>query len=283
MISRRTFISNTLLGTSAIALTSWQAIAKAGNNKLKNFGFISNMLKNELETGDWRELLKKTVAMGYREFEGGFLGDSPEEFKAFCKKIGLKHIAGGIAMTDDMDKAKAKLDELASLGVQYAINYWPWFKGAPFSLEDCKKSAPILNMIGEQAKQRGLVYCWHNHDHEFKPLENGQLPYDYFMENTDKNLVKVELDVFWVAKGNADPVSVLKQYPGMVKILHVKDMTGEPERTFECPGSGIIDFKAIFTEAKRQGIQHYFVERDQVVDGIECLRTSAEYLKNLRF
>jgi sugar phosphate isomerase/epimerase len=283
MITRRKFFKASLLGVAAAGILPIESFSQSGKNKLKNIGFISNMLKNELVDGDWRELLKKTVDMGYTEFEGGILGDSPDAFKAYCKQIGLKHIAGGIGMTDDMDKAKAKLDELSALGVKYAVNYWPWFGGAPFKLEDCKKSAPILNQIGELAKERGLVYCWHNHDNEFIAMENGQFPFDYLMENTDKNLVKVELDIFWVAKGNADPVAVMKQYPGMVKILHVKDMTGDAERTFECPGSGIIDFPAVFAEAKKQGIRHYFVERDQVVDGLGCLASSAQYLKALRF
>jgi len=52
---------------------------------------------------------------------------------------------------------------------------------------------------------------------------------------------------------------------------------------FTCPGSGIIDFPSLFSEAADQGINHYFVERDNVVNGLECLRTSAEYLKNITF
>jgi sugar phosphate isomerase/epimerase len=52
---------------------------------------------------------------------------------------------------------------------------------------------------------------------------------------------------------------------------------------FECPGSGIIDFPAIFREAYNQDIKHYMVERDNAEDGMACLRSSAEYLKNVVF
>lgn len=38
---------------------------------------------------------------------------------------------------------------------------------------------------------------------------------------------------------------------------------------------------AILDEADRQGITHFMVERDNVQDGIECLRISADYLKRL--
>jgi sugar phosphate isomerase/epimerase len=55
------------------------------------------------------------------------------------------------------------------------------------------------------------------------------------------------------------------------------------EGDFECPGSGIIDFPAIFREARLQGIAHFMVERDNVPDGMACLRSSGEYLRALRF
>jgi sugar phosphate isomerase/epimerase len=103
------------------------------------------------------------------------------------------------------------------------------------------------------------------------------------MKNTDPKTVKTELDLYWVLKGGGDPVECLKKYPGRYKILHVKDMDNTPEKSFACPGSGIIDFRPIFREAWGQGVRHYIVERDNELNGIECLRGSAEYLKNLKF
>jgi len=91
------------------------------------------------------------------------------------------------------------------------------------------------------------------------------------------------MDIYWVAKGGGDPLKVLQQYAGRIPVLHVKDMAPGPEKDFICPGRGIIDFPAIFREADKQGIEHYFVERDNEPDGMECLRTSGEYLKKLRF
>jgi sugar phosphate isomerase/epimerase len=138
----------------------------------------------------------------------------------------------------------------------------------------------MLNKIGEVCKKHGLTLCWHNHNKEFIAMEEG-LPFDYLMNNTDKNLVKCELDIYWVKKGAADPVQILRKYKDRYRILHVKDMAPGPEMDFACPGSGIIDFPSVFSEALGQGIEHYFVERDNVVDGLACLKTSAMYLKNI--
>jgi len=103
------------------------------------------------------------------------------------------------------------------------------------------------------------------------------------MKNTDPKTVKTELDIYWVQKGGGDTLKCLKKYPGRYDILHVKDMDATSEKSFACPGSGVIDFRPIFREAWDQGVRHYIVEKDGEKNGIECLKSSAEYLKNVRF
>ncbi|MGC9342782.1 MAG: sugar phosphate isomerase/epimerase family protein, partial [Bacteroidales bacterium] len=231
----------------------------------------------------WKEVLRKTTEMGYTEIEtGSYLGESAESYLSFLKEIGLKAIAGGTRLFEDKDELNRSLDKLNALELKYVVIYWPWLVGAPFSLEDCKRSSELLNSIGEVCNSRGLQLCWHNHDNEFKEMEEG-MPFDYLMENTDKELVKCELDVYWVKKGGADPVEVLKEYSGRYPILHIKDMAPGSEQDFACVGDGIVNFPDIFAEAFDQGIEHFFVERDKVVDGMACLSSAAEYLKSLRF
>jgi sugar phosphate isomerase/epimerase len=91
------------------------------------------------------------------------------------------------------------------------------------------------------------------------------------------------MDIYWVKKGGGDPLEMLKKYSGRIKMLHVKDMAEGPEQDFICPGSGIIDFAPIFKEAKKQGVKHYIVERDKEPNGIWCLESSGEFLRNLKF
>lgn len=253
-----------------------------GKSKLENFGFISGIIGKELE-GDWKAVLKQAAGYGFTEIETGkYLGNSAAEYLNFLSQIGMKAIAGGISFNTKMEELNPKLDNLLELKMGYAVVYWPWLTGGPFKLDDCKRSAEILNTLGEACKKKGLTLCWHNHDKEFIPMEEG-MPFDYLMQHTDPGLVKCEMDIYWVKKGGADPLKVLKKYSGRIPILHVKDMAPGDAMDFECAGSGIIDFPAIFREAKAQGIKHYFVERDKVVDGLACLQSSGNYLKNLRF
>lgn len=282
MLNRRDFIKTTIASATATMLLPQQVLGINENKKLQNIGYISGMLKNHVNKRNWKRVLKKTVKYGYTEYEGGIQGESATEFKNYCEEIGLRYIAGGIKFTEEMDRIKERLDEIKSLGMSYAVCYWPWFSGGPFKLEDCKKSAPLLNKIGELANQRDLNFCWHNHDKEFKEMEKGT-PFEYLMKNTDENQVYLEMDIYWVKKGGANPLEILKKYEGRTKIFHVKDMADDDAQSIRCPGKGIINFVPIFAEGYRQGIEHYFVERDKVVDGLDCLKSSADFLKNTDF
>jgi sugar phosphate isomerase/epimerase len=274
MITRRQFITGTAAAVT-VALITPESLAFKGKKKVKNFGFISGIIGKELE-GDWKAVLKQAASYGFTEIEtGNFMGESADKFLGYLKEIGLSLPAGGFEFKASEDELKKSMSLLKSLKVKYAIVYWPWYTGGPFTLEECKKSAERLNYLGKVCKDNGLVLCWHNHNREFHAMETG-IPFDYLMENTDKNLVSCELDLYWVKKGGADPLAVMKKYPGRFPVLHVKDMAPGDAMDFECPGSGIIDFAALFSEAEKQGIKHYMVERDNVPNVLACLKSSGE-------
>ncbi len=281
MITRRKFIT----GSAAAIITATVLPATYSVNpvrKLKNFGFISGIIGNELK-GDWKAVLRQVATFGYTEIEtGNYLGDSAESYLSFLKETGLTPVAGGINFNASDEDLLKNLDLLRKLQIEIAVVYWPWYTGGPFKLEECIKSAERLNYLGKFCHDNGFRFCWHNHDKEFIPMEKG-LPFDFLMENTDRSSVSCELDLYWVKKGGGDPLTVMQKYPGRYIILHVKDMAPGEKADFECPGSGIIDFRPLFVEAEKQGIKHYMVERDNVPDGIACLRSASVYLRNLRF
>lgn len=286
MLTRRSFFTRSAIAAAtamaAPSVLAYLSSSCSNGHRLKNIGFISGIIDKELK-GDWKAVLKKTVEFGYSEIETGeYLGDSATSFLAFCKEIGLTPIAGGVGFNAADDETLRRFDALNELGVKYAVTYWPWLTGGPFTLADCKQSADILNHMGALCKQKGLVLCWHNHDKEFISFGEG-IPFDYLMNHTDPGLVTCEMDIYWVKKGGGDPLAMIKKYPGRIPILHVKDMAPGSAQDFECPGSGILDFPSIFREAQSQGIAHYMVERDNVPDGMACLQSAGEYIRNLRF
>lgn len=270
-----------IAGLMAIAFIYSSCQSKNQETEPTRFGYISGIVKNEYKE-NWKTTLAKTVEYGFTEIEAVFAPDSTvsvEEVLAYCNEIGLNPIAGGINLTEDITEAHEQFKKLKQMNLKYAVAWWPWHVSAPFKMEDCEKSARMMNFMGKIARDEyDMQLCWHNHDHEFKPMEDGTLPFDYLMQNTDPDLVKCEMDVYWVAKGGADPLEMLQKYPGRYGIIHLKDMN-PTDSSITCVGNGNIDFPAILKESKRQGIKHFFVEYDKVVNGLDCLKTAGEYLK----
>ena len=60
----------------------------------------------------------------------------------------------------------------------------------------------------KSCKKAGIQLCYHNHDFEFIK-DNDQIPYDILLNNTDKDLVKFEVDLYWITKAGQDPVAIV--------------------------------------------------------------------------
>lgn len=152
-----------------------------------------------------------------------------------------------------------------------------------------KRLADTLNKSGEKANANGLHLCYHNHAFEFKPLD-GKTGLEMLMSETQKDLVSLELDIFWASVAGHNPVDVLKTYSGRVRLLHLKDKSraftqtqfneNVPKDTFKEDGSGSVDIPAALAAANTAGVEHYFVEQDQTPgDPIASLQKSFNYLK----
>ena len=105
---------------------------------------------------------------------------------------------------------------------------------------------------------------------------------DIALQETDKNLVDFELDLYWVVRAAKDPVKYFQKYPGRFKAWHVKDMDKTNRDLNTEVGSGSIDYKRIFSYAKLSGVQHYFMEQENFVNNIDpftSITKSCKYIK----
>ena len=126
-----------------------------------------------------------------------------------------------------------------------------------------KRAAETFNRAGEATKKAGMQFAYHNHWFEYIPV-NGELPYDTLLEESDPDLVKMELDLCWITLGGQDPVKYFDRYPGRFPLVHVKDLTSVPPITAADKqnfgdsmkemtevGSGVIDWKRIFAQSEK--------------------------------
>jgi len=95
------------------------------------------------------------------------------------------------------------------------------------------------------------------------------------MAELDKDLVTMEMDMFWVIKAGRDPVEIIKKYPGRFQLFHMKDMYTNEEpffttvdvKDFAPVGEGVIDFKRILEVKDIAGMKYMIVEQDLSRDG----------------
>ena len=295
MLNRREFLRSSgmlAVGTLAVPQLSWASLKKMRPLGVQLFTFFREIDKDVTGT------LKKVADLGYKELEsafsmkGGYYGMKPKEFLQTAKDLGLAwkahHVLGtpfipppdmkrpeGLSkMRTLKDNAQELVDEIAEGGIKFLVCASIDVKTG----DAVKSSVEILNRAGEACKKSGITLCYHNHDAEFKTVD-GLVPYDVFLSDLSKD-VKMELDLAWVAKAGVDPVELFKKHPGRFPLWHVKDFDKD-YKTLMPVGSGVIDFKRIFDNAKLAGLQHPFVEHDSPPDAIESLRSSMEYLKKI--
>ena len=133
----------------------------------------------------------------------------------------------------------------------------------------------FLNVAASEAKSQGLAFAYHPHDFEFIAID-GVRPIDLMLADFSP-LIALELDTYWAQKGGQDPLEFLRENEGRITHLHLKDYAAD--RSMADVGSGTLDFPAILAEARRQGIRHYIVERDDAPDVWESLANSLDSLR----
>jgi sugar phosphate isomerase/epimerase len=142
--------------------------------------------------------------------------------------------------------------------------------------------AQRFNRAAAATKAAGLRFAFHNHNAEFRKIGD-VVPFDVFLQETDPALVSFEMDLYWVVNAGADPLAYIARFPGRFRMVHVKDSMGPPDHKMVEVGAGKIDFKKIFAQSDKAGIEHYFVEHDQPADPMASIEASYRYLSALQF
>lgn len=235
------------------------------------------------------KVLDTIKMMGFKEIEGFSQRVGPAEFKKLCDERGISIPSTGTSYEDLNNKIDSVIWRSKLLGAKYVMCAWIPHQGNVFTLENAKKAVEDFNRAGKIFKENGLTFCYHAHGYEFQPYEDGTL-LDYMFKNTDPEYVSFQMDIFWIQFGGGDPVALLKKYGSRWKTMHLKDMRKGTKKDLTgltsvendvALGTGELDLPAIFKEAKRVGIKHYFIE-DESSSYATQVPLSIAYMKRLR-
>lgn len=234
---------------------------------------------------DPKGVLRKIAALGYGEVEnfgygnGKFFGMSAQEYKSVLTELKLESPSGHYMYTSIQNGWEQAVADAKTIGQKYMVLAY-LLPTERKTIADYKKIAADLNAAGAVCKKAGIQLCYHNHDFEFETLE-GQTPYDILVNETDKDLVKFEVDLYWASRAGKDPIALFKKMSGRIALWHVKDMAKTETKEFTEVGNGSINFATIFSNAKLSGMKHFFVEQDVCpADPMVSIEKSIKYIQS---
>jgi len=289
MATRRSFLKSTSILSAGLYMAPSAFAPKSQLIGLQLYTVRDAMDKDPGGT------LARVAQIGYTSVEGAtytgtekFYGMSPAEFKKILKKNGLVMLSSHYRLGEVKDKGEVvkgtmlhdwdkAVDDAAELGLKYMVCAWLDEKERG-TLDHYKYVADQLNIAGERCKKSGIQLCYHNHNFEFEK-QGDTYPYNIIL-GSDKNLVKMEIDLYWVKKAGQDAIKLFHEHPGRFPLWHVKDMDNTPEQNFTEVGSGVINFKEIFKYKDLAGMKYFFVEEDKCPGSpFDSITKSINYIK----
>jgi sugar phosphate isomerase/epimerase len=289
MISRRTFVRQAGAAASGLVFPVFQA------RRRHKLGLQLYTMRAAMAR-DVEGTLERVAGMGYEEVET--YGFDPEGIRyyglagqAFAQRLRDHNLTSPSGHYDlnrfvssTVDDLKRYVDRCVegahALGQDYIT--WPLLDPDSRTIEKFKVAAERLNVAGAQIKKAGLQLAYHNHDFEFVE-QNGQIGYDIILAETDPALVKLQMDLYWIAHGSKlTPRQWFERQPGRFVMWHVKDMH-RTSRDYTEVGNGTIDFTRIWPDASRAGMKHFFVEQggNFTFDPFRSIADSADYVKRV--
>jgi sugar phosphate isomerase/epimerase len=294
-MNRRTFIETSIAAAVLASRPAWPAEAHHIDRVGLQLYTVRALMKQDFEG-----TIAKVAQVGYKEVEfAGYFGKSPQDVRKLLDANKLASPSAHVPYDTVEKKWPETLEAAHAIGQTFVV--CPWIEVSQRKEPDgWKRAAELFNHAGEEAQKAGIHFAYHNHAFEFEPSQalGGKLPYDFLLAETDPKLVKLEMDLCWITVGGHDPLEYFNRYPGRFPLVHVKDWstkgpggndyggaTGAASKPGHIvdPGQGEVDFKRVFAQSGKAGIQHYFVENDEPKSPLDDLRISYDYLAKLKY
>jgi len=274
-LSRRGFLKLSA-GVAALGATGARSLlaaeAEAPAKKKIPIGLQLYTVRNECGK-DFPGTVAAVAKMGYAGVDfAGYYNRNAQQLKQLLDDNGLKCCGSHIGLNTLVGDQLARTVEFhKAIGNKFLIV--PGGIGGP-TKQAWLDAAKRFNEVAEKLKPEGMFCGYHNHSAEFRPID-GATPWDIFFSNTRADVV-MQLDIGNAMGGGADPVAILKKYPGRARTLHVKGAGG-------IPGEDKAPWDEIFALCETTGgTEWYIVEADSSkYTPMECARQTFENLRRM--
>jgi sugar phosphate isomerase/epimerase len=219
---------------------------------------------------------------GYEDFSS-LAKYKPQELRGMLHDYGLTCISAHFDTGELFDHAEERIAWAKEFGLTQmataSLGFGTLPKGVPPTVDDVKRVTDLFNTFAAKAHAAGMVAVLHNEVFEITSID-GKRVYDMELERLDPKTVKFQFQVSTMQNG-FDPVDYFARYPNRFISMHCQDwvMTADGKAKEVPLGKGVVDWKKVFTAAKKAQIQKYFVELEQ---DPALMAQSVPYLKSLQ-
>jgi sugar phosphate isomerase/epimerase len=224
--------------------------------------------------------LREISDIGYPAVElAGYGGFAPQDLHKVLEDLGLLVSGAHVPLYSWETNPETVLADMQALDCAHAVVPMvpPETRGDQASVA---RLAESFNRWGELCRKEGLSFSYHNHDFEFAPLGSSTM-WDVLVRETDPQLVHLELDLYWIKYGGADPETVLRDVADRVSLVHLKDMAPDDTRSDLPVGEGTLPWNDLLEAADAGGVEWYVAEQDNPRDALEDVRISLQYMRGL--
>ncbi|GAA5202124.1 sugar phosphate isomerase/epimerase [Microbacterium jejuense] len=260
---------------------------------MARIGVQAMMLRGAIGELGAYEAIRRTVDVGYRVAELSATRLTPEvlaDLRRAQDDFGFEvcSTSAGVgpagsanpSLETEFDKVVSDTHALGADMVRIGMLPIPMLRSLDTVLEFCR----IADAAAVRLADEGIALYYHNHHVEFAKSD-GRYLLDIITDASPH--VGIELDAHWIQRGGLDPVRVIDQYAGRVKLVHLKDYrigwpTAETvdalERgdhaafqegwkglvQFAEVGEGNLDWPSIIAHSIAAGAEYLLVEQDEL-------------------
>ncbi|MEO6803567.1 MAG: sugar phosphate isomerase/epimerase [Granulicella sp.] len=219
---------------------------------------------------------------GYKDFSS-LARYKPQELRKMLNDYGLTCISSHFGTDELFHHAEERIAWAKEFGLTQmataSLGFAALRKGVPPTVDDVKRVTDLFNTFAAKAHDANIVAVLHNEGFEVTSID-GKRVYDMEIEQLDPKTVKLQFQVSTMRSG-FDPVDYFGRYPDRYISMHCQDWIIGPDGKAKqvALGKGVVDWKKVFTAAKKAHIKNYFVELEE---DPALMPLSVPYLKRLK-
>ncbi|MBI5724724.1 MAG: sugar phosphate isomerase/epimerase [Planctomycetes bacterium] len=233
------------------------------------------------------ETFRKVAQIGYKTVQiSGFGPVNPKDVAKLLGDTGLEVSCTHLGWKRFQTELDAVIEEHKLWKCTHlAVGSMPeeYFKTG---MEGIKRFVDELTPIAKKLAKEGMDFSFHNHNMELAKVAGMRKPWlAALYETAPKDVLKAEIDTYWITAGGGDPAAWIKMCAGREPLVHFKDMLITPDREIRMAeiGEGNLNWQAIIQACTDGGVEYALVEQDNCYDRdpFESLKISLENLKKM--